>query len=110
MGAEKLLIDLAAVWVDRWLKYGGGLVVDADADTIQISMRESGWRLGGLQPWQRHWKDGWQIGRWRELSELCGAVPGLRAAIIHHVVLHGEKRLSGSRVMYADPARQKSPA
>ena len=100
MGSEAMLAALAAVWVDRWCKYGGGLIVDRDCNNIQISMRMD-WRRPktGKEPWERRqslWHDGWQVGRWRELQELCGEVPGLRGAIIDHVALHGGRTACGS--------------
>lgn len=108
MTAEQLLERLAAIWVDRWLKYGGGLRVEAHCDSVQISMSLDGrrWRhpARGKTGWERQrrlWHDGWTVGRWRELQELGREIPGLREAIIHHVALHGQEEFAGARVMYA---------
>ncbi|MEO6153396.1 MAG: hypothetical protein ABIT09_06620 [Croceibacterium sp.] len=94
MDAEKLLADLAAIWVERWLKYGGGLIVDVNCDKIQISKGELNWRHSRLNKApeyrrQAQWHDGWHVGRWRELADLCSLIPGLRAAIIEHVAQNG---------------------
>ena len=100
---EAMLARLAGIWVDRWLKHGGGLIVDANCDTIQISMRMDSkpWRrkATGPLPKQRLWHDGWNVGRWRELQELASEVPGLREAIIHHVALHGKQQPWGGAHM-----------
>lgn len=103
---EKLLADLAAVWVERWRRYGGSLIVDANCDKVQIGMSMD-WNRRPIgpeswRPMQRHWHDGWFVGRWRELGELVTHVPRLREAIIHHVALHGDARIDGSRVMYSN--------
>lgn len=91
---------LAAIWVERWLAYGGGLIVDGNCDKLQISMAEQGWRHSASAPtWKRNWHDGWQVGRWRELSELARLVPGLRSAIVEHVAQNGEPWPGGGRVM-----------
>jgi hypothetical protein len=100
MSAEQLLEQLAAVWVKRWLAYGGGLVADPDCLSIQMDMRETGWRRKGAYKWQRNWHDGWKVGRWRELGELVTHVPGPREAIIQHVTLHGAPYGAGKRCMY----------
>lgn len=63
-------------------------------------MREEGWRSEHEELWQRHWHDGWKVGRWRELGELAKLVPGLRGAIIHHVALHGQLGPNGSRIIF----------
>lgn len=104
MTAEQLLERLAATWVDRWLKYGGGIRIDQHCDTAQISMNVDGgrWRRKphGKESWQRQqrlWQDGWNVGRWRELQELGREIPGLREAIIHHVALHGQKSSMAAR-------------
>jgi hypothetical protein len=101
---EQLLADLAAIWVERWLAYGGSLVVDPNCDRVSISMNLDTFERKPFGPepwrrWQRHWTDGWLTGRWRELSELCGLVPGLREAIIHHVALHGAPCGGGYKCM-----------
>ena len=97
------LNTLAQIWVERWLAYGGGLILSADK--LQISMSERGWRQepAGDQQYHRdsaRWHDAWQTGRWRELSELAGQVPGLREAIRSHVGHHGERGADGRRIMY----------
>ena len=102
---QEMLSDLAAIWVERWLKYGGGLILDPNCDRLQISMRDD-WRRKppGKARWQRddaRWHDGWHVGRWRELNELAALVPGLRGAIIEHVAQVGQATADGSRVMYA---------
>ncbi len=107
-GEAQLLERLAAIWVGRWLKYGGGLIVDAGCDNIQISMALDGsrWRRKPVAgdrsklP-QRLWHDGWTVGRWRELQELGREIPGLREAIIHNVALHGKKQPWGTFHMTA---------
>lgn len=105
MGTEPVdLAALAAIWVERWLTYGGGLIVDANCDKIQISMREDGWswrhKSPNNQTWNRLWHDGWVVGRWRELNELAQLVPGLREAIIDHVALNGALWPDGGRAMW----------
>jgi hypothetical protein len=104
MTTEKLLADLAALWVERWLEYGGMLVWNENSNKLQISMRMD-WRRAprGTALWERQqrlWHDGWMVGRWRELGELCSRVPGLREAIIDHVAEKGERWWTG-RAMYA---------
>lgn len=99
---------LAAIWVQRWLAYGGGVIVDLSAATASISMSLDGrrWRRpahgkGPKVPDQRLWHDGWVVGRWRELQELCFLIPGLNEAIVDYVAEHGHK--GGGRAWMVEP-------
>lgn len=89
MTAAVPLADLAAIWVERWLTYGGGLIANSETAGLSISMRMDQWRWRHGEAYQRHWHDGWMTGRWRELQEIIELVPGLQAAIVEHVARHG---------------------
>lgn len=94
------LADLAGVWVERWLAHGGWLIVDANCDAVSmgVAMRNHPWRSKNPRG-RRLWHDGWKVGRWRELHEMAGYVPGLCAAIVHHVALNGYRDPSGCTSM-----------
>ena len=79
----------AAIWVERWLKYGGGLIADPVQAKISVSMSFDNWRWKSEWPTQRQWHDGWMVGRWRELGDLLDLIPGLREAVVDHVMEHG---------------------
>ena len=96
--AEQLIEGIASVWVGRWLEHGGSLIIDANCDHVQIGMRE-GWRRDRGHP-EPTWRDGWIVGRWRTLWDLVDDIPGLSAAIIHHVALNGKDGGDGRRIMY----------
>lgn len=95
------LDQLAAIWVDRWLKYGGGVIAHAEHGLATISMNLDGsrWRCRRPHRTQHHWHDGWTVGRWRELQELLELIPGLDDAIAAYVVENGESYADGRRVM-----------
>jgi hypothetical protein len=85
---------LAAIWAERWLKYGGGLVVDQHGGGLQLSTgiwrRSERWRSRHPTLHQRQWHDAWAVGLWRKLSDLATLIPGLREAIIDHVAANGQ--------------------
>lgn len=91
---------LAAIWVERWLAYGGGLVANTETGGLSISMRMDQWRWKHGEVRQRLWHDGWMTGRWRELQELMELIPGLREAMVDHVADHGEDYGPDCRTMY----------
>lgn len=93
---------MAGEWVERWLAHGGWLIADANCDKVSLGMRlnSSVWRVKKRELHVDNlWHDGWKVGRWRELGEMAGYVPGLRVAIIHHVALNGTPDPSGSTCM-----------
>lgn len=94
------LSDLAAHWVERWLLYGGGLIADLDAAKLSVSMSFDHWRWQSEYPFQRHWHDGWMVGRWRELSDLLPLIEGLREAVIDHVAEHGQDYGPSRKAMF----------
>ena len=104
-----LLSDLASIWVERWLAHGGTLFANPEAGTVQISMRLD-WRRktpAGAPSWQREGSrayDMWNTGRWRELSELCGLIPGLKQAIIAHIEQHGQPWSDGLYMAHKEAA------
>lgn len=92
--------SLAAYWVDRWLKYGGGLIANSETAKLSISMSMERWRWRHGPHQQRLWHDGWMVGRWRELGDLLDAVPGLYEAVVDHVMEHGEPYGANGRALY----------
>lgn len=96
---------LAAIWVDRWLAYGGSLLVDSHRDGVALGMRERRYdeAVKSTYLFQHFWRRGWNVGRWRELSDLSALIPGLHDAIIRHVELNGTLRADGSIAVYESP-------
>jgi hypothetical protein len=99
MSGAVSLDELAAIWVERWLVYGGGLIADSHTARLSVSMRMDDWRWRSHYAAQRHWHNGWMTGRWRELSELMELIPGLYDAVVAHVLEHGQPGGVGSKCM-----------
>lgn len=108
MSAGVALGALAEVWVKQWLEHGGSLIAYRDADRLQIGMRMydgAGWRTKTKVLHDQRWYEGWIVGRWRQLSDLVGVVPGLQAALVQYVRAHGQPYTDGAVAMYGpDPA------
>ncbi|WP_324808743.1 hypothetical protein SH584_04045 [Sphingomonas sp. LY29] len=100
MSGPDPLAALAQVWTERWIDRGGFLVVDPDCNRVQVGMSmDAPEHHKAHSESQREWVDAYHTGRWRELQDFVEAVPDLRAALIHHVALHGHRYADGTTMM-----------
>lgn len=82
-------LDLfVAAWLERWHSFHGTVFLELATGKISTGFPMPG--EGGRphiegEGYKRHWTDGFEHGRIRELDDLLRLVPGARKALAEHI-------------------------